>query len=131
MQLCCANQAGALVTEDNPAKPGETIVVYATGLGLIQPQEARDAMFNGIPYDGPEYNEAVEFVSSLAGGRTANVQFAALKRGTVGIYEVHLELNPGLPTNPRTNVTIAQSFQVSNIFFIPVVNPESDNTQPF
>jgi len=130
-QLCCANQAGALVTEDNPAKPGETIVVYATGLGLIQPQEARDAMFNGIPYDGPEYNEAVEFVSSLAGGRTANVQFAALKRGTVGIYEVHLELNPGLPTNPRTNVTIAQSFQVSNIFFIPVVNPESDNTQPF
>lgn len=122
-KLCCANQAGAVVTEDNPALPGETIVIYATGLGLIQPQAARDAMFNGIPYDGPEYNEAVEFVSSLAGGKTANVQFAALKRGLIGIYEVHLELNPDLPTNPRTNVTIAQSFQVSNIFFIPVVNP--------
>lgn len=122
-QLCCANQAGAVITEDNPAVPGETIVVYATGLGLVQPEAARDAMFNGIPYNGPEYNEAVEFVSSLAGGKTANVQFAGLKRGTIGIYEVHLELNPDLPTNPRTNVTIAQSFQVSNIFFIPVVNP--------
>jgi uncharacterized protein (TIGR03437 family) len=122
-QLCCANQAGAPITEDNPAVPGETIVIYATGLGLVQPEAARNAMFNGIPYDGPEYNEAVEFVSSLAGGKSANVQFAALKRGTIGIYEIHLELNPDMPTNPRTNVTIAQSFQVSNIFFIPVVNP--------
>lgn len=123
-RLCCANEAGAPVTEDNPALPGETIVVFATGLGLIQPEDARNAMFNGIPYDGPEYNESVEFVSSLAGGRTANVQFAALKRGMIGVYEVHLELNPDLPTNPRTNVTIAQSFQVSNVFFIPVVNPQ-------
>lgn len=129
-QLCCANQAGAPVTEDNPAKPGETIVIFATGMGLIQPEDGRNAMFNGIPYDGPEYNEVVEFVSALAGGKTANVQFAALKRGTIGIYEVHLELNPDLPTNPRTNCTIAQSFQVSNIFFIPVVNPEPGGGQP-
>ena len=32
-QLCCANRAGSLVTQSNPAVPGETILVYGTGLG--------------------------------------------------------------------------------------------------
>jgi uncharacterized protein (TIGR03437 family) len=121
--LCCANEAGAPVTVDNPALPGETIVVLATGLGTVGPEDARAAMKNGQPYLGPALNDVTEFVSSLAGGKTANVLFAGLRRGAVGIYEVHLELNADLPTNPRTNVTIAQSFQVSNIFEIPVLNP--------
>ena len=38
--LCCANRAGSPVTQDNPAVPGETILVYATGLGTIEPLEA-------------------------------------------------------------------------------------------
>jgi Mu-like prophage tail sheath protein gpL len=31
--LCCASTAGAPITVDNPAVPGETIIIYATGLG--------------------------------------------------------------------------------------------------
>jgi hypothetical protein len=119
--LCCANQAGAVVTEENPAIPGETIVVLAGGLGLVSPQEARDAMTTGQPYYGPALNDATEFVSALIGGKTANVLFAGLRVGAVGIYEVHLELNPDLPTNPKTEATIAQSFEVSNIFTLPVI----------
>lgn len=121
-ELCCANEAGAPVTEDNPAVPGETIVVLASGLGVVMPEAARDAMNNGQPYYGPELNDAAEFVSSLAGGKTANVLFSGLRRGAVGVYEVHLELNPDLPTNPKTQVTIAQSYQVSNVFTIPVLS---------
>ncbi len=79
-------------------------------------------MKTGLPYDGPEMNDPVEFVSSLVGGRTANVLFAGLKRGAIGVYEVHLELNPDLPTNLKTEGWIAQSFQISNIFTIPVVS---------
>ncbi len=122
--LCCANQAGAIVTEDNPAIPGETIVVLASGLGLVSPQEARDAMSTGQPYYGPALNDATEFVSALIGGKTANVLFAGLRVGAVGIYEVHLELNPDLPTNPKTEATIAQSFEVSNIFTLPVITKQ-------
>jgi uncharacterized protein (TIGR03437 family) len=121
--LCCANVAGALVTEENPALPGETLVVYATGLGLVQPQEALDALHTGETYEGPELNEPAEFVSSLAGGKTANVLFAGLKQGMVGVYEVDLELNSDLPTNPITQLTIAQSIYVSNIITVPVFNP--------
>jgi len=129
-ELCCANEAGAPVTVDNPALPGETIVVLATGLGAVKPETARMAMTNGVPYAGPELNEPVEFVSSLAGGKTANVLFAGLRVGAVGTYEVHLELNADLPTDPLTQVTIAQSFQVSNIVTVPVVNPKDQVPQP-
>ncbi len=122
--LCCANQAGAVITEDNPAIPGETIVVLASGLGLVSPQEARDAMTTGQPYYGPALNDATEFVSALIGGKTANVLFAGLRVGAVGIYEVHLELNPDLPTNPKTEATIAQSYEVSNIFTLPVITKQ-------
>src|SRR5262249_40019606 len=34
-QLCCANVAGAPITNDNPAVAGETIYMFATGLGLV------------------------------------------------------------------------------------------------
>lgn len=128
--LCCANQAGSPVTVDNPALPGETLVVLATGLGTVKPETARAAMTNGIPYAGPEMNEPVEFVSSLAGGKTANVLFAGLRVGAVGVYEIHLELNADLPTDPLTQLTVAQSFQVSNIVTVPVVNPRDQVPKP-
>ena len=124
-EMCCANEAGAQVTEDNPAIPGETIVVLATGLGLVGPEEAQEAMVTGKPYAGPVLNDVTEFVSSMAGGKTANVLFAGLVQGLVGVYEVHLELNTDIPTNPQTSAYIAQSFQISNYFMIPVVNPKA------
>ncbi len=122
-ELCCANVAGSRITEDNPALPGETIIVYATGLGLVKPDEARLAIRTGEVYEGPALNDPVEFVSSLAGGKTANVLSAGLKPEAIGIYEVHLELNSDLPTNPATQVTIAQDVYVSNIVTLPLFNP--------
>jgi hypothetical protein len=121
--LCCANVAGGVVTEQNPARPGETIIVLATGLGFVEPEEAKFALDTGSTYKGPAMNTANVFVSSLAGARTANVLFAGLKQGAVGLYEVHLELNSDLPTNPATQLTIAQDIFVSNIITVPVYNP--------
>lgn len=125
-ELCCANVAGARVTDDNPAVPGETLVILATGLGDILPEEANNSVFTGIAYNGPEFNEPREFVSSLAGGKTANVLFAGLRVGLIGVYEVHLELNSDLDTNPRTQMTIAQSFQVSNIVTFALKSAKKD-----
>lgn len=119
--LCCANIEGARVTADNPAEPGEQVILYATGLGIVTPDDARENAVTGVAYDNTELNTPVEFVSSLAGGRTANVIKAALKPGLVGVYEVILELNSDIPTNPRTQVTISQYLYTSNIVTFPVV----------
>jgi uncharacterized protein (TIGR03437 family) len=81
---------------------------------------------DGAQYTGTPQNSAVESVSSLVGGKTANVIAAGLKPGTVGIYEVQLELNSGLSTDPLTQCTIAQDIYVSNPVTIPIYNPNPD-----
>jgi hypothetical protein len=124
-QLCCANVAGAPVTSANPALPGETIVFYATGLGLVGPQSAMALVEDGTKYHGPDLNEPRTFVSSLAGGSTANVVGAGLKPGTVGIYQVLLELGTGTQPNQAAQVTISQDIYTSNIVTIPVSDPNT------
>ncbi|MBI3682638.1 MAG: hypothetical protein HY235_19860 [Acidobacteria bacterium] len=126
-ELCCANTAGARVTEENPALPGQTIIIYGTGLGLVNPDDAKYALATGFRYKGPELNRPDEFVSSLAGGKTANVLYSGMAQNMVGVYEVHLELNSDLPTNPQTQVTIAQDIYVSNIVTIPIRNPKEES----
>ncbi|HUS06080.1 MAG TPA: hypothetical protein VMZ52_07290 [Bryobacteraceae bacterium] len=125
--LCCANTAGARITDENPAVPGETIIVYATGLGLVQPDEAKFSAETGRKYFGPELNYPNTPVDdSLAGGKTANVLAAGLKPGSVGVYELQLQLNTDIPTNPLTQLTIAQDVFVSNIVTFPVFNANAE-----
>jgi uncharacterized protein (TIGR03437 family) len=130
--LCCANVAGAPVTQDNPALPGETITVLATGLGIPTPT---DGVNTGQKFQGPD-NTPVQVVDDAqVGGKTANVLTAQLKKGMVGVWEVDLELNSDIPTNPVTQFYIAQAGYVSNIVTIPVYNPNpstdtTDTTTP-
>jgi uncharacterized protein (TIGR03437 family) len=120
---CCANQGGSLISSDNPAVSGETIILYATGLGVPFEAAAVIGAQTGAGYSGPALNSPVSFVSSLVGGRTANVLFAGLIPNTVGLYQVVLQLNSDLPTDPLTQGTIAQDIYVSNIVTIPVKHP--------
>lgn len=121
--LCCANVGGAPVTLDNPAIPGEMIIVFATGLGLVGPEAAKDVIQDGYPYEGPTLNDPVASVSSIIGGVTANVLFGGLQVGAIGMYQVVLQLSSSLSTNPTTQLTIAQDIYTSNIVTIPVFAP--------
>jgi len=51
------------------------------------------------------------------------VLYAGMKVGSVGTYELRLLLNSDIPTNPQTQLTIAQDIYVSNIVTFAVVNP--------
>lgn len=122
-QLCCANIAGAPVTSDNPAIPGETISVYASGLGRLRDTGDFVAMINGQPFKGSPNNNVTDdgFINSMVGGKTANTLFGGLQPGYVGVYRIDMELNSSLITDPKTTLTISQLYQVSNIVTIPVV----------
>jgi hypothetical protein len=128
--LCCANTEGASVTVENPALPGQTIVVFGTGLGRLRESFAQNLAQTGAIYRGPILNEPSAFVSSLAGGKTANVLYAALRPGSIGLYEIHLELNSDLPTNSATQLTIAQDIYVSNVITFPLRNPTEVVVEP-
>lgn len=122
---CCASAAGTQVTPDNPAVPGEVITVYATGLGLSTLADGSTiAGASGQIYEGPAYTVPETLVDNAqVGGLTANVLSASLAVGQMGIFEVKLQLDPTLPTDPLTEMYIAQSFFTSNIVTIPVVSP--------
>ena len=124
-QTCCASLAGALITPDNPAVPGETIILYATGLGIISPEEARLTTVgrNGFPYTGPAVNTPRLQVDATGGTATAIVVSAALKVGEVGKYEVVLEISPAVTPNPKAQFSLSQSVSTSNIVTIPVAAP--------
>jgi uncharacterized protein (TIGR03437 family) len=121
-QLCCANVAGSLITPQNPALPGEIIYVYATGLGLPEVSDAtKNLIQTGIQYPpGSPNTVPVAFVSSLAGGSTADVLSASLLPGSVGIFQVILHLNSSLASSDSTTLTIAQDIYVSNVVTFPL-----------
>jgi len=123
--LCCANVAGSPVTDANPAIPGEILLLYATGLGSPVPtQQNVDLVVTGVKYPvGGPITQPVNFVSSLAGGKTANILSASLMPGTVGTYQVIFQLNSDMPTDPLTKIYIAQDVYISNIVTFPLVNP--------
>lgn len=119
-----ASIAGAPITVDSPAMPGELIVIYATGLGVVGPDTAKQFETDGQAYIGPALNTPLAPVDNAqVGGKTANVLFAGLKPGLVGVYEVKMQLDPGLGTNLQTQMFIAQDVFTSNIVTIPVVSP--------
>jgi len=120
---CCANIAGAPVTADNPAVPGEVITIYATGIGITTLEDhVTQAGVTGQIYQGPFLNIPQNNVDNAqVGGTTANVLYAGLMQGMLGVYEVQLQLNDNLPTNPQTQLWIAQNVFTSNIVTIPIV----------
>jgi len=142
--LCCASAAGTLITPANPAIPGETINIIATGLGLVcssgitnsidfelnfvgfctaSPDPALSTIVDGAPYAGPPVNAPIGSVSSLVGGSTAQVIFASLMVGQVGLYQVTLELSPNMTPNLHAQMTISQGLNTSNVVTIPVGSP--------
>jgi hypothetical protein len=104
-------------------------------LGTVGPDAARLAANTGSKYEGTPQNDPAtfnsqQFVSSLAGGSTANVISANLAVGMVGVYEVRLSLGLGTPPSPLTQLTISQNIYTSNIVTIPVVDPTVQTPLP-
>ncbi|MGD0774771.1 MAG: SBBP repeat-containing protein [Candidatus Solibacter sp.] len=96
----------SLVTASNPAHPGETIVIYATGLGAVSPQVAVGAAAPLTPLSQTTYTPKV-----LIGGVGGVVQFSGLAPGYAGLYQLNVvvpQVAAGLQTvtieNPATGL---------------------------
>jgi len=80
-------QDGSLVTADRPAIPGEYLSVYCTGLGPV----------TNVPVTGHEPSPR-QLAVTLApvevwiGGAAAEVSYAGLAPGLVGVYQVNFRL---------------------------------------
>jgi uncharacterized protein (TIGR03437 family) len=96
----------APVTSADPASPGETVVLYATGLG---PVSSNPGSGNPAPMTPPlsETNGAPDVT---VGGVPAVIRFSGLAPGYVGLYQVNIELPANVPSGNQ-DVIIQRSTQ--------------------
>ena len=99
--------------------------MYAAGIGVVTLADgSTPAGETGQIYNGPAFNIPVNSVDNAQlGTTTANVLSAGLVPGMAGVYQVTFQIDASLPTNPNTQLFIAQSVFTSNIVTIPVQAP--------
>ncbi len=89
-----------LVTSSAPAKAGEIVVIYCTGLGAVNPATATGKAASGA-------NDTVNPVTVSVGGTNANVVYKGLVVGFVGLYQVNATIPSGLGTqNAALSITV-------------------------
>ncbi|MCX6633354.1 MAG: hypothetical protein NTW28_37640 [Candidatus Solibacter sp.] len=87
------HQDGTLVNAANPARIGETVSVFVTGLGAVSPTIADGA----AGPTGPLAN-AASTITAYIGGVQATVGYAGLAPQLAGLYQINLTVPAGAAT---------------------------------
>ena len=104
-----------LADTDHPASPGETVVIFCTGLGAVAP-----APLDGSPAPGAAQTLVPATVT--IGSVSATVAYAGLAPDFVGLYQVNAQVPSGLSGGNRPVVITMNGIQ-SSIALLPVACP--------
>ncbi len=92
---------GALVTTSNPARAGEFLAVFLTGLGAVTPKVADGAPGPTSPLstaDVSTNNNLTVYFDDYTNSKfpQATVQFAGLAPGLAGLYQLNVQVPTGI-----------------------------------
>lgn len=82
---------GTLVNAQNPAKTGETVSVFLTGLGAVSP-----AISDGGAGPVNPYSLTTATIAAFVGGVSAPVGYAGLAPQLAGLYQLNITIPSGL-----------------------------------
>jgi uncharacterized protein (TIGR03437 family) len=102
----------SLISAANPALPGETIIVYCTGLGAVNPVVTTGDAATGIS------NTVVAYTATVA-GQNAAVVFSGLAPDLVALGQVNLTVPTGAPSGLQALV-LTGGGSTSNVVKIQV-----------
>ena len=91
-----------------PAEGGETVVIYCTGLGAVNP-----AVATGQPAPSQTLARTASPVTVTVGGAPANVVFAGLAPGFIGLYQINATLDKSTPSGDAVPVIVSVAGQTS------------------
>jgi uncharacterized protein (TIGR03437 family) len=109
-----AAQPDGTLVSSKPAKAGDVLVVFASGLGPVSNQPASGAT---SPSDTLAICQQTPTVT--VGGLPAEVQFAGLAPFFVGAYQVNIKVPAGVRSGVA-QMLISSGGEVSNSFPIPI-----------
>ena len=104
-----------LVDSANPAKAGDVVVVYCTGLGATNP-----VVRSGEAAPASPLAKVVTPVTVTVGGQPGAVQFAGLTPGFVGLYQVNVQIPSGVAPGASVPLVISQDGVPSNTVTLAV-----------
>ena len=81
----------SLITATNPAKPGELLTLYATGLGPVRPSLEPGALFSADPLQ-----VATSPIEVTIGGRTSDVLYAGGFPGSSDGFQINFRVPSGV-----------------------------------
>lgn len=124
-----AHPDGSVVTAEQPARPGESIVLYAAGLGYTALQ-LRDGE---VPWVPPltAANLAIKRQSDLRillDGKpleTASVTYAGLMPGYAALYHIKVNLPADTPVNPEVRIAIGESISPEGVKLLVQPQPSA------
>jgi uncharacterized protein (TIGR03437 family) len=107
-----------LVTEASPAKRGETVLVYLTGLGAVTP-----SVGDGVA--GPSNPPAKVSLTSqqlfvYLDNQPASIQFAGLAPGFPGLYQINVTIPQNLTALGKVGMGINTPDAYHDQIYIPI-----------
>jgi uncharacterized protein (TIGR03437 family) len=83
---------GEYITPTNPVHPGDTITIWATGLGRTNPP-----IDSGLPAPSDPLPSAVIAPTVTIGGAALGIEYAGLVPGAVGLYQINAVVPRSVP----------------------------------
>jgi uncharacterized protein (TIGR03437 family) len=109
---------GALITEENPAKPGDTLIIYVTGIGGLDIAPATGDAASGEPLSVSTVTPTV-----TVGNVPAEVLFAGLAPNFVGLGQINIVLPDELPAGNGLPLVIIYGNRRSQSLPLPMSAP--------
>jgi uncharacterized protein (TIGR03437 family) len=104
---------GALLKSANPVAPGNSVTLYATGLGQVTPSAVTGAIATGPA-------ACVNPVTVTIGGRKVVPDYAGLAPGYAGLYQVNVRIPVDFSATGHVRVKLTAAGVDSNTVTIPV-----------
>jgi uncharacterized protein (TIGR03437 family) len=95
------SSTSAMNTPSNPAKAGDALLIFCTGLGTVTPKVSAGSIAPASPpakIDNP--------VTVSVGGENATVLFAGLAPGFVGLYQMNVTVPAGIAASDTVPVVL-------------------------
>jgi uncharacterized protein (TIGR03437 family) len=108
---------GSVITPAAPAKPGDVVVLYATGLGQTTPPIA----YRELPTSAAWLTQAGDFQVVLDGVPLdpRAILYAGIAPGFAGLYQINVILPPSAGVNPEVRIGIGETLSMPGLL-LPV-----------
>jgi len=97
---------GQLNSSSNPAHVSDFLVIYCTGLGLLQPSNGQMPPADGVAAPLSPTFQTAATVTATIGGINAPVSFSGLTATFAGLYQVNVQVPAGVSTGSSVPLVI-------------------------